>query len=264
MSSKIKRTLFTIFACLVISLPVKSDTMRASLQGVEEKDPQLTILRLPGYQINSYTLPLEEKVFLFSEESKVVACKEVEYGVVQLQGFEESDDGYLRFEHFIVFSPNDEKYVKHFRFSEADLNKNSLLDVTGAVTEKLCRFINHHSKYQSSIVERDTSSDLYLAELVHIEGRNYFLYFPNFKHIKITVEADGGAEVALLEQQQITCQGNSWLAIPVRFTFSSLEGKRLYRYYLFEAQGESLSSPNVSVSSNKLSTKQLCEKISSL
>ncbi len=264
MSSKLKRTLFTIFACLVISLPAKSNTMRASLQGIEEQDPQLTILRLPSYQINSYTLPLEEKVFLFSEESRVVGCQKVEYSVVQLQGFEESGDGYLRFEHFIVFSQNDEKYVKHFRFSESDLNKNNLLDEAGAVTERLCRFIGHHSKYQSSIVERDTSSDLYLAELVHIDGRNYFLYLPNFKNIKITVEADGGAEVSLLEKQQITCQGDSWLVVPVQFTFSSLEGKRLYRYYLFEAQEESLSSPNVSVSSNKLSTKQLCEKISSL
>lgn len=263
MSSKFKKSLLILFSCLVVSPPAKSNAIRAGFS-VVEGEPQLTILRLPSYRIISYTLLLEDKVFLFSEEPAIVDCKANSHAIFQLQGFRESDGNYLRFEHFIVLSKSDESYVRHLRFDQSVLNKYSLLNENGKVTEKLCDFFSPYSKYNSTIVERDTSSDLYLAELIHIGGREYLLYFPNFKNIKITVDADGGAEVALLERQQFTCSGESRLAVPIQFAFTSAEGKRLYQYYFFDTQAASPASLGVSTSPDQLFSEQLCEKISKL
>ncbi|MBK1850600.1 hypothetical protein FE845_04570 [Marinobacter sp. 1-4A] len=263
MSSKFKKALLVLFCCLVVSLPAKSNTMRAVFL-VVEGEPQLTILRLPSYRIISYTLPLEDKVFLFSEEPSIVDCKATSHSVFQLQGFKESDGNYIRFDHFIVLSKNDESYVRHLKFDQSDLNRYSILNENGKVAEKLCDFFTPYSKYNSTIAEIDTSNDLYLADLLHIGGREYLLYFPNFKNIKISIDADGGAEVTLLKKQQFTCSGESRLAVPIQFAFTSAEGKRLYQYYFFDTQAASLASLGVSTSPDQLFSEQLCEEISKL
>ncbi|MFC4259460.1 hypothetical protein ACFOZ5_10515 [Marinobacter lacisalsi] len=249
--------------CLIVSAQALGASLVAQLEVFEAGEYRLTVLDRTGLDVGSYLLPFGDRAFLYSEQSERLECRDETFNVIRVHGFQGEADNYDRREHFLIFGVEGELRT-YLTIPESVVDESGFLTEGGEVRSEICPEIDSSSEYELPRPEQESADAPGVADLLRIEGHEYLLYFSGLSSPKILVQADGGAELRLMDSRGFQCGGRQLVAVPVMFNLPAQGGTKFYRYFIFHDKGEALQVKGMLMATDKVECAEICARIDTL
>ncbi|MFL1483773.1 hypothetical protein [Marinobacter sp. LN3S78] len=261
-SDRVKVMLFSLFLS-VASAQAFGAGLVAQLELVEADQYRLTVLDRASLEVGSYVLSFGDKAFLYSEQSERLECRNETFDVIRVHGFQGESDNYHRREHFLVFGVEGELRA-YLAIPDSVVNESGFVTEGGQVRPAICPKIVFSSEYRWPNPEKESPDAPGGAGLLRIEGHEYLLYFSGLSSPKIPVQADGGAELKLMDSRRFECGGRRLVAVPVMFNLPAQGGTHFYRYFIFHDKGRVLQAEGMMTVSDTVACAEICARIDAL